>query len=83
MESTTDHYTSNLIAQFHGDTEITSWLQQHWLPEEIQHGLDDRTPRIVSALSMFAGAEVVGVGSADEIVIDLIKAEGVQRHDRP
>jgi len=38
MESTTDRYTANLIAQFHGDIEITSWLKQHWLPEEIQHG---------------------------------------------
>jgi hypothetical protein len=38
MESTTDRYTTNLIAQFHGDDEITCWLEQHWLPEEMQHG---------------------------------------------
>jgi hypothetical protein len=38
MEITTDRYTRNLIDQFSGDDEITSWLEQHWLPEEIQHG---------------------------------------------
>jgi len=38
MESTTDRYTRNLIDQFFGDDEITFWLEQHWLPEEIQHG---------------------------------------------
>jgi ferritin-like protein len=38
MEITTDRYTRNLIDQFFGDDEITSWLEQHWLPEEIQHG---------------------------------------------
>jgi Fatty acid desaturase len=38
MESTTDRYTRNLIDQFSGDDEITSWLEQHWLPEELQHG---------------------------------------------
>ncbi len=38
MESTTDRYTANLIAQFRGDDEITSWLEQQWLPEEMQHG---------------------------------------------
>ena len=38
MESTTDKYTRNLIEQFCGDDEITSWLERHWLPEEIQHG---------------------------------------------
>jgi hypothetical protein len=38
IESTTDRYTRNLIDQFHGDGEITSWLERHWLPEEIQHG---------------------------------------------
>jgi hypothetical protein len=38
MESTTDRYTRNLIEQFHGDDEITSWLEHHWLSEEIQHG---------------------------------------------
>ena len=38
VESTTERYTRNLIDQFHGDDEITGWLEQHWLPEEIQHG---------------------------------------------
>jgi hypothetical protein len=38
MEITTDRYTRNLIDQFFDDDEITSWLEQHWLPEEIQHG---------------------------------------------
>ena len=38
MESTTDRYTANLIDLFAGDDEITGWLEQHWLPEELQHG---------------------------------------------
>jgi hypothetical protein len=38
IESTTDRYTQNLIDQFFGDDEITSWLERHWLVEEIQHG---------------------------------------------
>jgi hypothetical protein len=38
LESTTDRYTANLVAQFRGDDEITAWLEQHWLPEELQHG---------------------------------------------
>lgn len=38
MEITTDRYTRNLIDQFFDDDEITSWLERHWLPEEIQHG---------------------------------------------
>jgi hypothetical protein len=38
IESTTDRYTRNLIDQFSGDDEITSWLERHWLPEELQHG---------------------------------------------
>ena len=39
LESTTDRYTTNLIAQFEGDGEIISWLERHWLPEEMQHGV--------------------------------------------
>ena len=39
MESTTDRYTRNLVDQFAGDDEITDWLDGHWLPEELQHGL--------------------------------------------
>jgi hypothetical protein len=38
IESTTDRYTANLIGQFYDDKEITSWLEQQWLPEEMQHG---------------------------------------------
>jgi|HubBroStandDraft_6_1064221.scaffolds.fasta_scaffold758164_1 hypothetical protein len=38
VEATTDLYTQNLIDYFSDDTEITEWLQTHWLPEELQHG---------------------------------------------
>jgi hypothetical protein len=38
MESATDLYTENLIDYFAGDEEVTLWLQQYWLPEELQHG---------------------------------------------
>jgi len=38
MESATDLYTENLVDYFAGDEEVTSWLQQYWLPEELQHG---------------------------------------------
>jgi fatty acid desaturase len=38
VETATDLYTRNLIAYFAEDDEITSWLRQHWLPEELQHG---------------------------------------------
>jgi hypothetical protein len=38
MESATDLYTANLIEFFAGDDEIGSWLQDFWLPEELQHG---------------------------------------------
>ncbi len=38
MESATDLYTANLIEDFAGDAEITSWLESSWLPEELQHG---------------------------------------------
>jgi rubrerythrin len=38
MESATDLYTANLIEYFAGDDEITSWLKDCWLPEELQHG---------------------------------------------
>jgi hypothetical protein len=39
MESATDLYTENLVDYFAGDEEVTSWLEQYWLPEELQHGL--------------------------------------------
>ncbi len=38
MESATDLYTENLIDFFAGDEEVTSWLEDYWLPEELQHG---------------------------------------------
>src|SRR6516165_4057623 len=38
MESATDVYTANLIEFFAGDDEIGSWLEDSWLPEELQHG---------------------------------------------
>jgi hypothetical protein len=38
MESATDLYTQNLSAFFAGDDEIASWLEDYWLPEELQHG---------------------------------------------
>jgi hypothetical protein len=38
MESATDLYTQNLIAFFADDEEIASWLEDYWLPEELQHG---------------------------------------------
>jgi ferritin-like protein len=38
MEITTDRYTRNLIDKFRGDDEVTTWLADHWLPEELQHG---------------------------------------------
>ena len=38
MESATDLYTANLIEYFAGDEEVTSWLVNYWLPEELQHG---------------------------------------------
>jgi hypothetical protein len=38
MESATDLYTENLVEYFAGDEEVTSWLTNYWLPEELQHG---------------------------------------------
>ncbi len=38
MESATDLYTENLIDYFNGDDEVTAWLEDYWLPEELQHG---------------------------------------------
>jgi hypothetical protein len=38
MESATDLYTENLVDFFVGDDEVTFWLEQYWLPEELQHG---------------------------------------------
>jgi hypothetical protein len=38
MESATDLYTENLIEYFADDEEVTAWLEDYWLPEELQHG---------------------------------------------
>ncbi len=38
VEITTDLYTSNLTAHYVGDDEVTTWLHDHWQPEELQHG---------------------------------------------
>jgi hypothetical protein len=38
MESATDVYTENLVDFFAGDEEVILWLEQDWLPEELQHG---------------------------------------------
>lgn len=38
MEAATDLYTQNLIDFFKGDAEVTGWLAEYWLPEELQHG---------------------------------------------
>ena len=38
IEITTDLYTQNLIEHFSENPEIATWLTQHWLPEELQHG---------------------------------------------
>jgi hypothetical protein len=38
MEAATDLYTRNLVEFFRGDAEVTAWLEQFWLPEELQHG---------------------------------------------
>jgi rubrerythrin len=38
MESATNLYTANLIDFFAGEEEVTAWLENYWLPEELQHG---------------------------------------------
>lgn len=38
IEITSDVYTRNLVEYFDGDDEIKEWLQEHWEPEELQHG---------------------------------------------
>ena len=57
MESATDLYTANLIDYFAGDDEVTSWLERHWLPEELQHGLGLRR-YVASAWPDFPWEEV-------------------------
>jgi hypothetical protein len=38
VESASDLYTRNLVAQFEDDAEVSSWLTHRWEPEELQHG---------------------------------------------
>jgi len=38
VESGSDTYTGNLVAQFADDDEVGTWLREHWEPEELQHG---------------------------------------------
>jgi hypothetical protein len=38
VEITSDLYTANLTEFFRGDDDVTTWLTQHWEPEELQHG---------------------------------------------
>jgi len=38
IEITSDLYTRNLVACYQGDREITNWLEEHWVKEELQHG---------------------------------------------
>jgi hypothetical protein len=39
VESATDTYTSHLSRFFAEDPAVANWLEQHWQPEELQHGL--------------------------------------------
>ncbi|HZD41409.1 MAG TPA: ferritin-like domain-containing protein [Terriglobales bacterium] len=39
VEITSHLYTDALVDYFRADREVTSWLRDHWLPEEMQHGL--------------------------------------------
>ncbi|MBU6421295.1 MAG: ferritin-like domain-containing protein [Gammaproteobacteria bacterium] len=38
IETATDTYAHNLIEYYAGDEETTTWLEQHWQHEELQHG---------------------------------------------
>jgi hypothetical protein len=42
VETAADLYTSNLVNHF-PDVNAQQWLQNHWQPEELQHGLALRT----------------------------------------
>ena len=39
IESGSAVYARNLVSYFAGDAEICDWLQEHWEPEELQHGV--------------------------------------------
>ena len=38
VETASDLYTRNLVLQFRGDAEVSSWLTGQWEPQELQHG---------------------------------------------
>ncbi|HVO95526.1 MAG TPA: ferritin-like domain-containing protein [Terriglobales bacterium] len=38
VEITSHLYNDNLLAYFAGDNEMTDWLREQWLPEELRHG---------------------------------------------
>lgn len=38
VESGSDLYTHNLVDHFAGDEALQTWLSQHWVHEELQHG---------------------------------------------
>ncbi len=38
VETASDLYTRNLVEQFRGDAEVSSWLTGQWEPQELQHG---------------------------------------------
>ena len=38
VEVSSELYTENLLAWFAGDNEMTDWLRNHWLVEELRHG---------------------------------------------
>jgi hypothetical protein len=38
VETASDLYTRNLVEQFRGDPEVSSWLTGQWEPQELQHG---------------------------------------------
>ena len=38
MEAATDLYTRNLVDCFADDEEVSAWLEEFWLSEELQHG---------------------------------------------
>ncbi len=43
IETGSDMYTRNLVRHYAAFPEVAQWLQEHWEPEELQHGLSLRT----------------------------------------
>jgi hypothetical protein len=39
VEMTSDLYARKLIDYFHGDLEVSEWIERQWQHEEIQHGI--------------------------------------------